>query len=430
MAAAGWARSGASRASAGGSELLAFIERRIGLTSNGLMVLVGAVAGLVVGRLVANRALLLFVYGVIAALIAAYAMGRRRLAVDANRSKLPSRVREEQLVEVDLALVARRGVSTIILEETLPDQLGHTVRVPVPNLPAGEETAHHYTFLPKLRGVYEVGPLTAVWSDPFGLTRHRMVLSEPSRLIVHPRVEPVHDRVVCREWEDPPVRPPVPRPWPNGFEFYGMRDYAVGDDPRRIMWRATAKTLDLETGEGRYLVREAEQGITDRITVILDTDASFHSPGHPSETFETAVRATASLAIRHIRDGFSVTVETNRAKIAAEYRGRRAEIPLLDRLAEVVPEQTSLDEPISRLLTSGQRNTHYILITPHLTQKSAARVRLLLDRGTSVLLVFVAWDQTDPLALHRAGGLGCNVVELKPGVPMDRAFLRVVGARR
>lgn len=409
---------------------MAFIERRIGLTSNGVIVAVCAIAGLVVGRLVANRALLLLVYGVIAAIGAAYAMGRRRLAVDARRSKLPSRVREEQLVEVDLALAARRGVSTIILEETLPDQLGHTVRVPVPILPAGEETEHHYTFLPKLRGVYEVGPLTAVWSDPFGLTRHRMVLSEPAKLIVHPRVEMVHDRVVCREWEDPPVRPPVPRPWPNGFEFYGMRDYSVGDDPRRIMWRATAKVLDLETGEGRYLVRESEQGITDRVTVILDTDASSHSPGHPSETFETAVRAAASLAIRHLRDGFSITVDTNSAKIAAEYRGRRAEIPLLDRLAEVLTEQTSLDEPIGRLLTSGRGNTHYVLITPYLSQKAAARLRLLMERGTSVLLVFVAWDQTDPLALHRAASLGCNVVELKPGMAMDRAFLKVMGARR
>jgi uncharacterized protein (DUF58 family) len=409
---------------------MAFIERRLGLTANGVIVIVCAIAGLTVGKLMTNRALLLLVYGVIAALGCAYGMGRRRLAVDARRSKLPSRVREEQLVEVDLALAARRGVSMIILEETLPEQFGHTVRVPVPHLPAGEETEHHYTFLPKLRGVYEVGPLTAVWSDPFGLTKHRMVLSEPTKMIVHPRVEQIHDRVICREWEDPPVRPPVPRPWPNGFEFYGMRDYAIGDDPRRIMWRATAKNLDLETGEGRYLVRESEQGITDRVTIILDTDASWHSPGHPSQTFETAVQAAASLSIRHLRDGFSLTLERNSDRLAAAYRGRRAEIPLLDRLAEVTPEKTSLDEPISRLLTSGRSNTHYVLITPHLTQKSAARIRLLMERGTSVLLVLVVWDGTDPLAVHRAGSLGCNVVDLKPGVAMDRAFLKVTGARR
>jgi hypothetical protein len=40
------------------------------------------------------------------------------------------------------------------------------------------------------------------------------------------------------------------------------------------------------------------------------------------------------------------------------------------------------------------------------------------------------WDGTDPLAVHRAGSLGCNVVDLKPGVAMDRAFLKVTGARR
>lgn len=430
MAIAPVARRRPSRAATSGSELLEFIERRIGLTASGLVVVGCAVLGYIVGRFVVSRALLLLVYGVVVVVAAAYALGRRRLAVQARRSDLPSRVREGQLVEVNLALEAQRGVSTIILQEELAEQLGTTVRVPVPNLPAGQEITHHYTFLPKLRGIYSVGPLTAVWSDPFGLTRHRTVLSEPTRLVVHPRVEQVHDRVLSREWEDPPIRPPVPRPWPTGFEFYGMRDYAIGDDPRRIMWRATAKTLDIETGEGRYLVRESEQGITDRVTIILDTDREQHSDGEPSETFETAVRAAASLGVHHLRDGFSVTLEINSGKAAAGLRGRRAEIPLLDKLAELTLEEVTCSQPMDRLLTTTQRTTHHILITPYLSQKTAARLRLMLERGTSMLLVMVLWEGIDPLALHRAGSLGCNVVEIRAGVPMDRAFLRVTGMRR
>jgi hypothetical protein len=82
---------------------------------------------------------------------------------------------------------------------------------------------------------------------------------------VHPRVEQVSDRPLSRQFEDPPIRPPVSKPWPSGFEFYGMREYVPGDDLRRIVWRASART-------GKVMVREAEQGITDHVTVVLDTE--------------------------------------------------------------------------------------------------------------------------------------------------------------
>jgi uncharacterized protein (DUF58 family) len=409
-----------------GHRVLAIIERRLGLTSSGLIVAGCAVFGAVLGKVVfSSRAVLLLVYGVLFVVAAAYVMGRRRLALTMERSELPSRVREGKSVTVGLTLHARRGVSTILLEEALPESFGQTVVMPVSILPAGQEMVHHYTFTPKLRGVYTIGPLTAVWSDPFGLTRHRLQLAEPTRIVVHPMTERVADRVISREWEDPPIRPPISRRWPTGFEFYGMRDYVSGDDPRRIVWRATAKTLDTQTGEGRYLVREAEQGITDQVFLILDNDRAQHSPGTPSATFETAVRAVASLGVRHLRDGFSVTVEGNADQLALALRGRRSEVTLLDHLAGVGLVAEPNARAVERLLTNGRRNAHYVLVTPYVSRNTATRLRLLLDRGTSLLLVLILWDETDPLSMHRAAGLGCNVVELRAGMSMDRAFQRI-----
>jgi uncharacterized protein (DUF58 family) len=420
-----------SRASAGGSQLLEWIERRIGLTSSGLLVSFFAVFGWLLGRAIRSRALLLLVYGILIVLATSYAMGRRKLSVVAKRSQLPSRVREGQLVDVELGLQAKRRISTIVLEEVLDEQLGTSVRVPVPLLPSGEEVSHLYSFTPKLRGVYEVGPLVATWSDPFGLTRHRMTLTKPTKIVVHPNTEGVHDRVMTREWEDPPIRPPVSKPWPTGFEFYGMRDYVNGDDPRRIVWRKTAQTVD-ENGVGRYLVRESEQGITDRVVVILDTDTEYHSPGKVSDTFEMAVRAVASLGKQHLADGFSVTVERNTTRLAAELRGKRSQIPLFDEMAKVQRERAPLSQALDRLLTTSGRNAHYILVTPHLDRAVAARLRLLLQRQVSMLLVLVMWDGTDARTLHNAGALGCGVVELNAKVAMDRAFQRGVrmAARR
>lgn len=416
------------RLTSSGHGAVAWAERTLGVTSSGIVVFVLGVMGWIGARVLASRALFLLAYGVLIVLGVAFAIGRRRLAVEASRSDLPGRVREGHTVEVMLTLKARRRLTTILLEEDLHSHLGTPVRLPIPLLPGGEGVEHQYTFTPRLRGEYEVGPLVATWSDPFGLTRKRLVLAPAARIIVHPSTELVHDRVLSREWEDPPIRPPFSKPWPTGFEFYGMRDYVNGDDPRRIVWRATARTLDPVTGAGRYLVREAEQGITDRVTLILDTDARHHSPGDPSDTFELAVRAVASLGVRHLTDGFSVTVETNQGRLSESLRGARSRIPLLDALARVRRQRGTLEATLDRLLTDPRRNMHNVLVTPHVDAESARRLRLLLDRGLSILVVLVTWEETDAASLHRAGALGCNIIEADSGSPLEGAFRRVLGA--
>ena len=408
--------------------LLAVAERRLGLTPAGVAVVALVLPGLVLGRLLASRPVFLLVYGAIAVVGLSRVLARRRLAVDAHRSSLPTRVRESQSVDVEISVTAQRRLATVVLEESLPEPFGAAVRVPVPLLPSGQTVQHGYRFTARRRGVYTVGPLLAEWSDPFGLTRKRVEIAPAETVIVHPSFEGVTDRVTSREWEDPPVRPPQSRPWPSGFEFYGLREYVTGDDPRRINWLATARTGGTSDGSGRYLVRESEQGITDRVRLVLDTDVAQHAPGDPSETFERAVQVMASLGVKHLADGFSVSLEAGSGPLAKGLRGSRSRIPLLDRLAEVQPERARLEGVLDRLFLDPQRSTHNVVVTPHLDRETARRIKLLLSRGTSVVMVLVLWEDTDPAMIHRAATLGCGVVELKPGASLGSTFQHVVGA--
>jgi uncharacterized protein (DUF58 family) len=417
------ARRRLATSAAGGSALLTWIERHAGVTASGVLGVGVVVCGWFVARLVGNRGMFLLVYGVLLVLVAAALLGRRRLSVDASRSAISRRVREGQVLGVDLELTARRRLSTVVLEEALSPVLGTTVRVPVASLAPGESLQHRYTFVPRRRGRYQVGPLVAEWSDPLGLTVRRTVLAEPVEIIVHPSTELAQDRIVSREWEDPPIRPPVTKPWPSGFEFYGMREYVSGDDPRRIVWRAVAQ-------HGKYLVREAEQGITDRVNLFLDTHRERHAGADPSPTFETAVRVVASLGAKHLHDGLSVSVDVNSARLATALRGRRHELTLLDELAVVETENAPLSAALERLLGESRRNSHNVIVTPHVDRAAASRLRLLRDRGVSILLVLIISEDTDPAALHRAAGLGCNIVEITPGPSIGQAFRRVVGAVR
>lgn len=407
----------------GGSDFLRFVERKLGLTPMGLIVLASAALLIAIGQSLPSRAMVLLGYGLLLVMLTSWLLGRRKLSIDADRSELPARVTAGRTVEAEISLTAKRRVGAIIAEEVLDDALGTPVRVGIPVLPTGQTIKHEYSFTPERRGVYEIGPLVAEFSDPFGLTRRRQPIAEPTKIVVHPRTESVTDRITSREWEDPPIRPPVTRPWPSGFEFYGMREYIAGDDPRRIVWRALAQ-------HDKYLVRESEQGITDRVQLFIDTDREYHSPGKVSETFERAVVAGASLAVKHLKDGFGVSVDINDERIVNAYRGQGKRIPLLDKFAPLQRDNIKLATAIDRLMVDPQKRAHNVLITPHLTQEAAGRLRLVLERGAALQIVLVLGDDTDPLSIHRAGGLGCTVVEIRAGVPLAASFRHLLGVSR
>ena len=400
---------------------LASIERRLGLTGGGLIAAGLLIACWVAARLLGARTLYLLVYTAAAGLIAAAVAARRRRPLTGERTELPARAREGQSISVELTVSSKRRLTSFVLVEQLHERLGGDVRVPVGAVGPGRDVKHAYRVRPRLRGVYEIGPLLAEWSDPLGLSESEQVLARPVRLIVHPAVELVHDRPLSRKWEDPPIRPPQTKPWPAGFEFYGMRDYVPGDDLRRVVWRAVART-------GRLLVREYEQGITDRVSILLDTDAAWHRPGEPSDTFEAAIRVAAAIGVRHLGEGFTVSLEANGSTLARGLRGPRARIPYLDELAAIHRQRAPLQTGAERLARGRGSGIHYVVVTPHLDAASAAALGVLLQRGASLLVVAISWEESDALTLQRAAEIGAQVVEVRPGSALAAATARPLGA--
>jgi uncharacterized protein (DUF58 family) len=393
-----------------------------GLTTTGLVVLVAAAACWLLARWMGGRTLFVLVYGVVVVVAVARFMGRRRLDLVAERSEVPTRLRQGQRMEIEVAVSAKRRVGVFLMEERLHPHLGRMKTVPVAGLRPEAPIVHRYAVTPRLRGVYEIGPLVAVWTDPFGLTRRTTELLAPTKVIVHPATEAVHDRPLTRQWEDPPTRPPESKPWPSGFEFYGMRDYVRGDETKRIVWKAVART-------GRLLIRESEQGITDRVHILIDSSRDAHSPGDPSDTFEAAVKTAASLAVYHLRTGFSVSLFDNQGRVGTAYRNEPGRIPMLDELAQMTLTKAPLAAGVG-ILAGAARNAHTVVITAHLDQETASRVRLLVDRGTHVVLVILTWEESDPRTLVYASTLGCQVVQLRPLASLEAVFRAEVGAGR
>lgn len=398
------------------------LQRAVGLTRSGGIALFSFIAAWLAAWIVAGTALYIFAYGVLMLLGLAYLLVPRRMRMEGKREGLFPRAQEGDRLEVEVQLTAKRRIGTFLLEERVPERLGSTVKVPIPGLARDRAVSHRYSLRCARRGVYEVGPLVAVTGDPLGLAQKESVIAPKFELLVHPRIEFVSDRPMTRRFEDPPIRPPASRPWPSGLEFYGMREYTPGDDLRRIVWRASARV-------GRLMVREAEEGITDHVSVILDTDRGSHSrEGEYSESFETGVRAAASLAVRHLRAGYEVRCESNPGALTRPVRGPDKQLVVLDAFARVEMGRGPLSEVIMRLIADPRRDAHNILVTPRLGSLEAAQLRILLNKGVSVLVVALLWNEEYADTLGMAAALGCQVAGVHPGQDLATALYHDVGA--
>jgi len=400
------------------------VRRRFGITRIGGIALLGALIVWVLARVVAGTAMYVVAYGIVVVIILSFSMSRRRIPLTGERAGLFPRVNEGEQLDVTITLTARRGISTVIIEEKVAERLGQPVRIHVPRLPKGSDMTHSYPLRCSRRGVYEVGPLVALTGDPLGLSQRETVIAEKFELLVHPRVDVVSDRPLTRAFEEPPMRPPVSKPWPHGMEFYGMREYGFGDDLRRVVWRAAART-------GKLMVREAEQGITDQITIILNTDRGTHSRDGEgvSESFEAGVRAAASLGAKHLKDGFQVRLLANAAPLTGQLHGPTSRLALLDALARVDLGREPLADALVQQISSKRNDTHIALITPNLSRAEAAQLGMLARRGISILVVALVWSDEHAETIATAAGVGCEVVGIHPGEELADAF-HLGGARR
>jgi hypothetical protein len=83
---------------------------------------------------------------------------------------------------------------------------------------------------------------------------------------------------------------------------------------------------------------------------------------------------------------------------------------------------------IMRMVSGNNRDAHNVLITPRLGQMEAAQLKLLLNKGVSVLVVALLWKEEDSQTMGTAAALGCQVVGVHPGQDLSTALYNEVGS--
>ncbi|MDJ0864517.1 MAG: DUF58 domain-containing protein [Myxococcota bacterium] len=186
----------------------------------------------------------------------------------------------------------------------------------------GEVEERAYQFEPERRGPLELVGFRVSTRFPFGLFTKALSIEREARALVYPPLgdEPApRPRSASRR----PGETDGQRGAPN--EVTGLRDFAPGDSPRRVHWRASWRRAEL-------VVRDAAGQDCAEAEVVLRT-----RDVEPGAGFEASVARAASQVHAALRAGMRVALRTDAEDLPAGLGGaHRAR--LLGHLALVRPE--------------------------------------------------------------------------------------------
>lgn len=201
------------------------------------------------------------------------------------------------------------------------------------------------------RGVFQLEPYRLVTGFPFGLVETSITFRDNAEILVYPRVFPIRANAFERI---PSASQAATQSSDDGDEFFALREYVVGDDIRRIVWRISARM-------GKWIVREMARYNSRLVILALDSTYDPTIEGF-NDTFEESVELTASVAIMLLRRRYEVSIVTPDDFLAGG-EGKGHERRVLQMLARVNPcsSGTPFAEKLSALETM---NTSLFLISP------------------------------------------------------------------
>lgn len=167
-----------------------------------------------------------------------------------------------------------------------------------PRLEPGATIALDTTILFHDRGHHSIGGVDVTTTFPFGLFEKTIRLPADADTLVYPSVGALTRRTGRPSAEDGPTGS-----LRGTTGISRVREYRVGDDPRLIHWKHSARRAKL-------LVREPEpEGARVLVLVFSNRLPPDPLPVH-RDWFEDAVRLTASLADRALHEGRDVLLAT------------------------------------------------------------------------------------------------------------------------
>jgi uncharacterized protein (DUF58 family) len=204
---------------------------------------------------------------------------------------------------------------------------------------------------PKRRGLHRLNAYQLCTSFPFGFIRRAICKNEYETILVYPPIGSVSPRLLTMlrsaERSGANMKPRLG----GSDEFFGVKEYRSGENPRLIHWKRTARA-------GELIVKEMSQISPPKLLVLVDTYVASNDPAE-ALAVEKSIAMAATLANHAVESGMSVGLcaWSDGWKIMPAQRGKRHCRDILATLAALPPNQTAnlelLNQQSIGLLQSG-----------------------------------------------------------------------------
>jgi len=234
-------------------------------------------------------------------------------------------------------------------------------------------------------GEKKLGPIEAVVTDPVGLFEVRVEEPEVQPMKIFPKLEVIPEYPLSGSREsflyglyDVPTRG-------ESVNFFGIREYTLGDSLRHISWKLSAK-------RGQLLVKEFEKNSNTNVSFFVNMDGREHTGRHAESTWEYIKDLLLALIGQQVSSGNGFQLISQKFFIPLG-RGPEHAQTMGVRIFELNPEtDTSNESLFKKYLTVLPRDGTLVYITPVLSDRILKHI--------------------DELAALRADGMSVRVILL------------------
>jgi uncharacterized protein (DUF58 family) len=233
------------------------------------------------------------------------------------------------------------------------------------------------------RGEHRFRDILIDVTDSAGLFHHELALDARATLVVVPTAQRLR-RINIRPPRTRGFAGPIPaRQGGSGIDFFGLREYQVGDRLRRINWRASARH------EQELFTNDLEQERLADVGIIVDARDETNTRTPNGALFEHSVAAAATLADTFLSEGNRVGMVIYGSAIVNVFPGygRVQKMRILRALGRASTGHNEALRHLDRLPTRAFPAQSQVVFVSPLSRDDAPVLTRMRARGYAVMVV-------------------------------------------
>lgn len=234
------------------------------------------------------------------------------------------------------------------------------------------------------RGYHTVGPVIVKGSDPFNLFPWKKVINKYSNIVVYPRFYPVE--LLLTEGEFGGVQKVKNPLYEDLTDLKSMREFRQGDSLKRVNWKASAKS-------GEMQIMEFSNTLSAPLFILLDLEVNNYPIKQRYTYVERAIEAASSLAVSYGEKGESCGLFSNTGHdglLVPQGRGYANTISILENLAPIDLKYTNNKSVISGFSESRTilpQGAHLYILVPQITPELNREIEILKSKKYFIKVV-------------------------------------------